>query len=111
MRLLEEVQYRRLVAESSNWNSPLSPVGNDYLETYLGRSPIPTSHPPSLKNPQHVKVPTAQDGWKPGLSKKARAQALQDLVEIHKRLRRQTGKPEISQGANYPMFPSIARTL
>ena len=79
----------------------------EHLEVYIGLAPIPSDHPPSLKNPIKVKVPVAQDGWRKGDSKAARAQARQDLVEIHKRLRRQSGKPEISQGANYPIFPNV----
>lgn len=92
---------------SVNWRSPDGPAGSDWYETYIGLSPIPHDHPPSLKNPQEVSIPTAQDGWKKGDSKAARTRALNDLVEIHKRLRRQIGKPTISQTAIYPMFPNI----
>jgi hypothetical protein len=89
------------------WTSPNEPVGSDYFEFYPGLSPISSLHPPSLKNPRDVKVPTAQDGWRPGDSKAARAQAISDLIEIHKRLRRQIGKPEIAETANYPVYPSL----
>jgi hypothetical protein len=33
---------------------------------------------------------------------------MKDLVEIHKRLRRQIGKPEIAYTALYPVNPSMA---
>ncbi len=88
-----------------NWQSPASPAGADWYETYIGLAPISTFNPPSLKNPIKVKVPTAQDGWHRGDSKAARDQAIADLVEIHKRLRRQIGKPEISQTAIMPVYP------
>lgn len=91
-----------LLANNANWNSPSGPVGSDYRELYYGIQPIPTDHPPSLKNPVPVKTPMAQDGWKEGDSAKAKKQAVQDLVEIHKRLRRQQGKPEIAQQALIP---------
>ena len=83
----------------------------EWFETYGALTPIGSYHPPSLRNPQKVKQTTAQDGWKKGDSKASRQQAMRDLVEIHKRLRRQFGKPEIAQGANYPLYPSIAQTF
>lgn len=91
------------------WISPSEPAGMDYQEVYHGLAPIGTFNPPSLKNPQKVKIPTAQDGWRPGDSKAARVQAIQDLIEIHKRMRRQIGKPEVSETAAFPVYPDIQR--
>ena len=91
---------------SINWTSPSGPVGPDWYDAYIGTSPIPNDHPPSLKNPKLTKIPLAQDGWKKGDSKKAKDQAMDDLVEIHKRLRRQTGKPEVSFPALNPVYPT-----
>ncbi len=91
-----------LLANNINWTSPSGPQGQDWAEIYYGQQPIPDDHAPSLKNPIRTKIPTAQEGWTPGASKAKRTQALQDLVEIHKRLRRQTGKPEIAQQALIP---------
>ena len=88
-----------------NWVSPNEPLGPDWYDAYVGYSPVPDDHPPSLKNPIITKIPTAQDGWKPGASKAARDQALTDLAEIHKRLRRQIGKPEVSQVGSMPSGP------
>lgn len=89
------------------WNS--SPMGlspqQTYQEEMFGLQPIPHDHPPSLKNPQKVKIPTAQDGWKKGSSKAARNQAYNDMAEIHRRARTQTGKPNVAHVANYPLFP------
>lgn len=79
----------------------------EWFQVFNLLSPLPSVHPPSLKNPQKVPIPMAQDGWKRGASKQQRAQAMQDLVEIHKRLRRQFGKPEITHGAHYPIFPNM----
>ena len=94
-----------------NYTSPASPVGVDYTEAYLGISPISKVHPPSLKNPKEVAIPTAQDGWHKDDSKAAKRQAREDLAIIHQRLRRQLGKPEVSQTALFPIFPDIARNL
>jgi hypothetical protein len=105
MRLAACVELR---ANNITWGPTDGPVGSDYLEQYYWLSPINTNHPPSLKNPQKVKVPSARDGWEQGASKEARAKAMQDLVEIHKRIRRQFGKPEVTQGALFPLYPSIA---
>ena len=96
---------------SVNWTSPPSPNGVDWTETYIGLRPIPNSHPPSLKNPQRVKIPTSRDGWRKGDSRKAKDQARKDLVEVMKRTKRQIGKPTISIGVPYPMFPRMNQTL
>ena len=61
------------------------------LQTPLGRF-----HPPSLKNPILVPQELPSDGWQPGASKKARAQAIADLILIVQRSKR-NGKPEIGQ--------------
>lgn len=90
-----------------NWSSPPGPSGTDWNEAYYGFQPVGKSHPPSLRNPQQVSITTPQTGWKKGDSAAQRAQAMQDLVEIHKRMRRQIGKPELAQVASYPVFPNI----
>lgn len=94
-----------------NWTSPPSPAGADWSETYIGLRPISNTHPPSLKNPLRVKLPTSRDGWKKGDSKKAKKHAREDMVEIMKRTKRQIGKPTLSIGAPYPMFPKIGQSL
>lgn len=85
----------------------LQAIGNEWFETYGSYGVIPTTHPPSLKNPIPVKIPTAQDGFKKGASKAQRRQAAEDLVQIHKQLRRQIGKPEIAHTATYALYPNI----
>lgn len=84
-------------------------IGNEWFEYHAGLTPISSVHPPSLKNPIWVKVPTAQDGFQKGASRKQREQAMQDIAEIHKRLRRQIGKPEIAQTALMPVYTNIAQ--
>lgn len=96
---------------SINWTSPAEPNGADWAEIYYGLSAIPHDHAPSLKNPIKTKIPLAQDGWKKGDSAKAKEQAMKDLVEIHKRLRRQIGKPEIAEVAGYPQFPNTHQSM
>jgi len=54
----------------------------DHFETYRLGTPIPTAHPPSLKNPIKVNQETAQDGWHKKDSKKKKKRARQDLKEI-----------------------------
>ena len=99
MNLLEQLRYREVKADGSiNWISPQSPGAESY-GGFVGLMPISTQHPPSLKNPQRVKVQTAQDGWRRGDSKASRDRAMRDLIEVHKRLRRQIGKPTISHTA------------
>jgi hypothetical protein len=90
----------------------LSGIGSEWFEYFSGLQPVGRFHPPSLKNPQKVKLPPSpQDGWHRGDSKQARARAKQDMAEIHRRLRRQIGKPEISEVASYPLFPDFSRWL
>lgn len=91
-----------LLANNINWSSPASPSSPDFQQVNYGITPVPSTHAPSLRNPIKTKIPTAQEGWKKGDSAESRRQAMQDLVEIHKRLRRQTGKPEIAQQALMP---------
>lgn len=81
-------------------------TGAEHFE-YTQISPISTQHPPSLKNPQRVKQDTSQQGYRKGDPKKLKDRAKSDLVEIHKRMRRQIGKPEVSYVAPMPLFPSI----
>src|ERR1039458_1790174 len=86
-----------VTANNVNWTSPSSPAGQDWFDVAIGICPIPNDHPPSLKNPILTKIPTAQDGWHKNDSKVAKAQALKDLVEIHKRMRRSFGKQEMAR--------------
>jgi hypothetical protein len=79
----------------------------DWYQYSLGPYPIPDDHAPSLKNPIKTKIPLAQDGWHQGDSKAARDQALSDLAELHRRMRRQIGKPEVAHTALFPVHPSI----
>ncbi len=104
-------QYLSIHADNTTWTSPSGPVGQDWLESYIGLSPVSNDHAPSLRNPIRTKIPTAQDGWKKGDSKAARKQAQSDMVEIHKRLRRQIGKPEIAHTALFPLFPDITKSF
>jgi hypothetical protein len=78
MKLTEEVKLQQL---ASNAEAP---------ELYL--SPISTLHPPSLKNPIRVKLPDPPSH--------------KDVKEILKRVRRQSGKPQVSQTAQYPVYPA-----
>lgn len=104
-------QIIKIRANDINWSSGMGPVGADWYETFYGIQPVPHDHAPSLKRPQHVKAPTAQDGWRQGDSKMAIAKAVQDLAEVHKRLRRQIGKPEIAHTAQLPVFPQLFNYL
>ena len=54
----------------------------DHYETFQVVTPIPTAHPPYLKNPIRVKQDTAQDGWHKKDSKKKKKRARKDLKEI-----------------------------
>jgi hypothetical protein len=101
------VRSQDVQASDINWTSPSSPAGGEYQDAFVGLSPIPTEHPPSLKNPIKTKIPTAQDGWRQGDSKASRRQAMKDLKTIHTKLRHQLGKPEIAIGVSDPIFPSI----
>ncbi len=84
-------------------------LGNEWFEYSSGLCPITTFHPPSLKNPIWVKVPTSQSGFQKGASRAQREQARADLVEIHKRLLRQIGKPTIAETAIMPVYTNIAQ--
>lgn len=110
MRLVDVVN-RKVAANNINWTSPAEPAGENWFQAYLGLSPGNNEHAPSLKNPIKAKVPTAQDGWKKGDSKKSRAQAMKDLVLIHQRMQRQTGKPAIARTALYPLYPNLGQLL
>jgi len=90
-----------------NWSSPTSPVGADHVEYYMWLHPIPPVHPPSLKNPIDVPIPTARDGWERGASKAKRQQAIKDLKTIHDKVMRQIGRPNIAVGAPMPTFPNM----
>jgi hypothetical protein len=109
MTLRNELKLRSMQSytDGVTWTSPSSPVGQDWQEMYTGLTPIPTEHAPSLRNPLRTKIPLATDGWHPGDSAEARRQAMQDLVAIHARLRRQIGKPEIAHTAQFPVYPRM----
>lgn len=81
-------------------------LASEFFE-YSQLTPIPTSHPPSLKNPKKVKVPSDLDTWHHGNSKAARKKAAQDVNDIMQRTRRQIGRPTIAHVAPMPVFPSI----
>jgi hypothetical protein len=89
----------------------LKSIGEDWFSYHSGLLPISNLHPPSLKNPIAVKVPTAQDGWKKKDSDRKKRQAREDLVEVHKRMRRQSGKPELAETASYPVYPSFGQWM
>lgn len=93
------------------YTSPAGPSGTDHWEALLGLSPIGRTHPPSLKNPQKTKVPTAVKGWQPGAKKSDRQAALKDLATIHQRTLNQIGRPNVAIGTNYPVYPSIWTNL
>ncbi len=97
-------QLIRLRADGIEYTSP-----GDFLEVVVGLRPCSNAHPPSLKNPTPVKVPMAQDGWKPGASKEARRQAKADLLRAIELGRRQIGIPQGGITAPIPQFPSIDR--
>jgi len=92
---------------TTNWSSPSGPTSPDWFDVVIGISPIPNDHPPSLKNPIKTKIPLSTDGWHKDDSKAAKKQARQDLVELHKRMRRQYGKPEIAETAQMPLYPTL----
>lgn len=102
---------REYIDGTSNWQSPAGPQGSDYQETYIGLAPMHNEHPPSLRNPKKTPIPTAQDGWKKGDSKEKQEQAKKDMVEIHRRLRRQIGKPEVAHTALFPIYPNIRQGM
>ena len=94
---------------SINWTSPSGPGPDqqDWFQYTVGLSPITNNHAPSLKNPVKTKIPLATDGWHQNDSDQAKSQAMKDLIEIHRKLRKQYGKPEVVQQAGYPLFPSL----
>lgn len=83
----------------------LSIAAEEYFQYYYGLTPIPTEHPPSLKNPQQVKIPSVKDYKK---DKKARDRDL--AIQIEKALR-QIGRPTISQTAQMPLYPNISQWM
>jgi hypothetical protein len=98
MKLSDVVQLRGIEADGST---------GEWFEYYYGTNAIPTHHPPSLKNPARVRADMPTDGWHDNDSPALKKRARQDLHEIMKRVRRQTGKPEVTRSAAYPIFPSI----
>lgn len=88
---------------SVNWQSPTGPLVGDTVSYHYGISPVSKMHPPSLRRPLAVKIPTAQDGFRYNDPEEMKQQAMKDLAEIHKRLRRQTGKPEIAETTKFPL--------
>lgn len=80
---------------------------NNYFQTYTGMFPIPNAHAPSLRNPQKVKIPMAQDGWHKNSSAEARLKAIADMKNILERTARQDDIPTISRSAQYSVFPNM----
>jgi hypothetical protein len=91
--------------------SELAAIGNEWFDHYASIHPIATGHPPSLKNPQKVKIPTAQDGWRKGDSRRSRDAAESDVLVLKDKMLRQIGKPTISRTADYPMYPQIVQSM
>ena len=58
------------------------PMQSDHFETFQVGTPIPTAHPPSLKNAPKVEPDTAQEGWKKTSSRRKKKRARKDLKEI-----------------------------
>jgi hypothetical protein len=102
---------RQLLANNVIWQSPHGPDRGDFVEFNNGLQPVPTSHPPSNRNPILVKQDYPTDGWHRGDSAEARKKAMEDLVTLHQRMRRQYGKPEVSQTAQLPVFPNYHQWL
>jgi len=82
----------------------------DHAETYNGISPIPTAHPPSLRNPKKVLAPLGRDGWRKKDSKRKKKRARADLKVIMERTLRQAGKPVLIRHAVNPV-PSLFTPL
>jgi hypothetical protein len=79
-------------------------------ELYIGISPIPTGHPPSLKVAKK-KTALVTDGWKKGASRKARRAAMKDMAQALDLLRKQVGQPQAPQSAVLPVYPGTNRGL
>jgi len=58
------------------------PMSSDHFETFRVGTPIPTNHPPSLKNAPKIEPNTAQDGWHKKDSKRKKKRAQKDMKEI-----------------------------
>lgn len=72
-------------------------------------NPLPTNHPPSLKNPIPVKQALSTRGWYPGASRAEREEAVLALIEAINRAKRQTGKPAVAQTAQVPVWPILEK--
>lgn len=64
----------------------------DHFETFQVVTPIPTAHPPSLKNAPKIKPDTAQDGWHKKDSKRKKKRARKDMEQIIRKTLNQ-GRP------------------
>lgn len=100
MRLADAVKLRNIRADGST---------GEWFEVYYGYSTIPTFHPPSLKDPIPVPVDMPTDGWHEDDPDELKQKAREELAEVMRRLLRQSGKPELTQQALYPIFPAISR--
>jgi hypothetical protein len=80
--------------------------GTDF-ELWGPISPIPKAHAPSLKNPKHVPVDTAQQGWGKNDPVALKKRAREDMAVILRRVARQPGKPTPAETAGFPLFPNI----
>jgi hypothetical protein len=54
----------------------------DHFETFQVGTPIPTNHPPSLKNAPKIEPDTVRQGWKPKDSKKKKKRAKKDMLDV-----------------------------
>ena len=102
MKLADVIRLSKIQADGST---------GEWFQTYYGLATIPTFHPPSLKNPVRPQIDLPTDGWHEDDPEHLKKRAKEDLAEILKRLRTQTGKPEVTQQAQYPIFPNIARWM
>ncbi len=101
---------KQLLSFKTYWETDVKAtmeVGPNWTELHPGIQPVPTFHPPSLKNPIPVKQSSALDGFRKGDSAQSRIQAQKDLLLILSWCRRQFGKPEIYQTAQIPLFPDL----
>ncbi|MDE2099975.1 MAG: hypothetical protein KGL39_22165 [Patescibacteria group bacterium] len=98
-----------LYANDITWSSPPgNTTQRDFYETYIMMTPITQNHPPSLRNPKNVPVPTIQDGFHKKSSKKAKQRARKEFGEILRRTMRQIQKPVLVRVAQMPLYPDFS---
>ena len=91
MNLASAIKYKQIIADG-DWAG-------------LMLAPIDTQHPPSLKNNKKITAPTPADGWHNSDSPASKKMARVDLAEIMQRVRRQAGKPTLSETTPVAIFP------